>query len=123
MPAAKKHEIAFPRPLRARIDDGTVEKMDETSTSRIEIWNAAKRDIRDTLDMLKTAEKGLDEILLVLHRLRALAVTAARTDCPAAERRVIAREAEALIEELDLIAKETKYLGKPLLTGRFELWI
>lgn len=97
--------------------------MDDANTSQIEIWNAAKRDIRDTLDMLKTAKKGLDEILVVLHRLRALAVASARADCPAADRQVIAREAEALIEEIDLIAGETKYLGKPLLAGRFELWI
>jgi flagellin-like hook-associated protein FlgL len=94
-----------------------------STTSQIEIWNAAKRDIRDTLDMLTTAKKGLDEILAVLYRLRALAVAAARADCPAADRLVIGREAEALIEEIDLIVKETKYLGKPLLTGRFEVWI
>lgn len=93
------------------------------TTSRIEIWNAAKKDIRDTLDMLMTAKKGLDEILVVLHRLRTLAVTAARADCPAADRLVIGREAEALIEEIDLIVKETRYLGKPLLSGRFEVWI
>jgi flagellin-like hook-associated protein FlgL len=73
--------------------------------------------------MLKTARKGLDEILAVLHRLRALAVAAARADCPAADRSRIGREAEALIEEIDLIVKETRYLGKPLLNGRFEVWI
>jgi flagellin len=93
------------------------------AASQIEIWDAAKRDIRDTLDMLKTAKKGLDEVLVILHRLRALAVTAARADCPAADRLTIEREAEALIEEIDLIVKETKYLGKPLLTGRFEVRI
>ena len=99
-------------------------QLDTSDTaSRIEIWNAAKRDIRDTLDMLKTAEKGLDEILVVLHRLRTLAVRAAHADCPVADRASIAREAEALIEEIDLIAHETKYLGKPLLTGRFEIRI
>jgi flagellin-like hook-associated protein FlgL len=93
------------------------------TASQIEIWDAAKRDIRDTLDMLRTAEKGLDETLVVLRSLRALAVRAARADCPAADRMRIAREAQALVEETDLIAGETKYLGKPLLTGRFELWI
>jgi flagellin len=87
----------------------------------IETWDAAKKDIRDTIDMLKTAEKGLDEILVILHRLRSLAVKSAGADCPAADRPVIAREAEALIEEIDLIVAETKYLGKPLLNGRFDI--
>jgi flagellin-like hook-associated protein FlgL len=91
--------------------------------TQIEIWDAAKKDIRDTLDMLRTAKKGLDEILVILHRLRALAVTAARADCPAARRSVIQCEAEALIEEIDLIVGETRYLGTPLLNGRFEVWI
>jgi flagellin-like hook-associated protein FlgL len=89
--------------------------------SRIETWDATKRDIRDTIDMLKTATKGLDEILIILRRLRSLAVKAAGADCPPAERAVIAREANALIEEIDLVVKETKYLGKPLLNGRFEV--
>jgi flagellin-like hook-associated protein FlgL len=92
-------------------------------TSQIEIWDATKKDFRDTIDMLKTAQKGLDEILVILHRLRALAAASARADCPAADRRIIDREAQALIEEIDLIVRETNYLGKPLLKGRFEVWI
>jgi flagellin len=90
---------------------------------QIEIWDATKRDIRDTLDMLKTAKRGLDEILVILTGLRALAVSASRADCPAARRSAMQREAEALIEEIDLIVKETRYLGRPLLNGRFEVWI
>jgi flagellin len=93
------------------------------TTSPIEVWDATKNDIRDTLDMLKTATKGLDEILVVLHRLRELAAASASANCPAADRLIIGREAEALIEEIDLIVKETNYLGKQLLTGRFEVWI
>jgi flagellin-like hook-associated protein FlgL len=91
--------------------------------SQIEVWDATKKDIRETIDMLKTATKSLDEILVILRRLRTLAVTSARADCPAADRATIAREAEALIEEIDLIVKETKYLGAPLLAGRFEVWV
>jgi flagellin-like hook-associated protein FlgL len=89
----------------------------------IDIWDVTKKDIRDTVDMLKTATKGLDEVLAVLYRLRDLAVQAAGADCPAADRMMIAREAEVLIEEIDLIVDETRYMGKPLLNGRLDIWI
>ena len=75
----------------------------------------ARYDVDDTLSMLQKAETGLDDIydrLLQIKELASQAASQGRND-----RAVLEAEANALVNDIDDIAKDTEYNDQSLLDG------
>ncbi|MDR3296577.1 MAG: hypothetical protein LBT26_12255 [Clostridiales Family XIII bacterium] len=100
--------------------DADKEKIHDEILEQRDLWDATRKNIEETLAMLKTADRGLYEISLILERLRELAAQGAGF-LSYEERLGIEQEALALIEEIDLIAGETQHRGRALLNGRTDI--
>lgn len=94
--------LAIAQKLRARVDGSAM----------------ASRNVHDAINLLGTAEGGLDGITGMLQRARELSVQAASTaTMTAADREAAAAEVRQIVAEVDRIAGATSYNGMRLLDG------
>lgn len=80
----------------------------------------AKFNASSAINLVQTAEGGLNEQNNILIRLRELSVYAASDTVDDAEREFLDNEFQQLVSEFDRIAKSTRYGNKSLLTGTGE---
>ncbi len=71
------------------------------------------------IDLVKTAEDGIDNIVDQLRTLKALAINSANDHNAETDRATLQKEFNRRIEEINDIAGETNYNGKILLDGRY----
>lgn len=76
-----------------------------------------ERNVSGALSMLGTSESGMSGIQSVLQKIRELLVQAANETLSNVNREAITIEVTALLEEIDRIASDTRFLGKRLLDG------
>ncbi|GER21635.1 flagellin [Zafaria cholistanensis] len=81
----------------------------------------AQRNAQDGISVIQTAEGGLTESHSILQRLRDLAVQAGSDSNNPESRAAIAKEATALVSELDRIGNSTNFNGTKLLDGSANL--
>src|SRR4051794_40196114 len=79
--------------------------------------NQAVRNAQDGINMIQTAEGGLNETHSILQRMRELAVQGANDTLTDTDRGAIASELTALKGEIDRIAGNTEFNTKKLLNG------
>jgi len=79
----------------------------------------ASRNAEQSINMVQTAEGGLDEIHNLLIRMRELAVQAASDNISDADRASIDLEFDQLRSEVTRIATSTEYNGTKLIDGSF----
>jgi flagellin len=80
----------------------------------------AQRNAQDGISLIQTAEGALQEVHAILQRMRELAVQAANDTNTLGDRKEIQKEINQLIDEIDLIAKDTEFNTQKLLNGDFE---
>ena len=79
--------------------------------------NQAVRNAQDGINMIQTAEGGLNETHSILQRMRELAVQGANDTLTDTDRGAIASELTSLKNEVDRISTNTEYNTKKLLNG------
>jgi flagellin len=79
--------------------------------------NQAVRNAQDGINMIQTAEGGLNETHSILQRMRELAVQGSNDTLTDTDRGAIASELTALNNEINRIAGNTEYNTKKLLNG------
>jgi len=79
--------------------------------------NQAVANSQDAINMLQTAEGGLNETEVILQRMRELAVQGANDTLTLSDRNNITDELQALSKEIDRIAKTTQFNTQVLLDG------
>ncbi len=79
--------------------------------------NQAVSNSQDAINMLQTAEGGLNETEVILQRMRELAVQGANDTLTVSDRNNITDELQALSKEIDRIANTTQFNTKVLLAG------
>ncbi|MBI4403160.1 MAG: flagellin FliC [Deltaproteobacteria bacterium] len=78
----------------------------------------AIRNAQDGISLVQVYEGGTTEINTMLMRIRELAMSAASDTVGEAERRMLDYEVQNLKQEVDRVAKTTKYAGSELLSGK-----
>lgn len=98
-------------------DDAAGLAISENLRAQIRGLQQAERNAQDGVSLVQVAEGGLQEISNIMIRLRELAVQAASDTVGGTERKFLAVEFDALLQETDRIANATEYNRIPLLNG------
>jgi len=98
-------------------DDAAGLAISEQFKSEIRSARQANRNANDGISMVQTAEGGLSEISNIITRLRELGVQAASDTVGDRERGMINVEVQQLKDEMQRIAKSTKWQSTNLLDG------
>jgi flagellin len=98
-------------------DDAAGLAISETLRAQIRGMNQAVANSQDGINLIQTAEGGLNETTNILQRIRELAVQAANDTYTQGDRSKIQAEIDQLKEELTRIASTTQFNGRTLLDG------
>lgn len=98
-------------------DDAAGLAISETMRGQIRSAIQAKRNANDAISLVQTAEGGLGEISNILIRSRELAIQAASDTIGDPERSLIQTEISQLKDEVQRIAKSTRWNSTSLLDG------
>jgi flagellin len=99
-------------------DDAAGLSISEGLRSQISGLQVAARNAQDGISVVQTAEGALNETQALLHRLRDLSVQASNTGANDSDaRNAAAAEADQISQEVDRIAKTTKFGATALLDG------
>ncbi|MBM3268962.1 MAG: flagellin [Candidatus Sericytochromatia bacterium] len=103
--------------INAAQDDAAGLAISEKFRSQIRGTDQAAANSQDAMNLLQTAEGGLNETTVIIQRMRELAVQAANDTLTLSDRNNIRDELEALTTEIDRIASATQFNTKVLLAG------
>lgn len=98
-------------------DDAAGLSISENLKSTIRGYNQAQRNANDGISMVQVSEGGLGEISNILTRMKELGVQAASDTVGETERTFIDKEVQQLKNEMQRIAKTTKWGDQNLLDG------
>jgi flagellin len=98
-------------------DDAAGLSISETLKSQIRGYQQAQRNANDGMSMVQVSEGGLGEISNILTRMRELGVQAASDTVGDIERGFINKEVQQLKNEMQRIAKTTRWGDQNLLDG------
>jgi len=111
--------LATGKRINAARDDAAGVAISSRLESNIRGLNQAVRNALDAQTLLDTAEGGLQEVEVILQRIRELAVQAANDTNLAADRSTLQSEVLSLLSEINRVAKSTAWAGQTLLDGTF----
>ncbi len=98
-------------------DDAAGLSISETLKSTVRGYTQAQRNANDGISMVQVSEGGLSEISNILTRMRELGVQAASDTVGEVERGFIDKEVQQLKNEMERIAKTTRWGSNTLLDG------
>ncbi|MDB2376379.1 flagellin [Gammaproteobacteria bacterium] len=98
-------------------DDAAGLAISERMSSQISGLNMAVRNANDGISLLQTVEGATKEISSMLGRMRELAVQASSETYTATDRDALHLEFDALMSEIDRVAKDTEWNGDAVLQG------
>lgn len=105
--------------IRSASDDAAGLAIAEGMKSQILGSQQAVRNAQDGLSLVQTAEGVLGTVTDMLQRMRTLAVQGATDSYGAPNRDMIAREMDAIRQEIGRIGEVTEALGRRILGGRY----
>ena len=100
-------------------DDAAGLAISEKMRAQISGLNMAIKNAQDGISLIQTAEGAMNEIHVILRRMRDLAVQAANDTNQDTDRTHLQAEVTELIAELDRIANNTEFNAMKLLDGSF----
>ncbi|MGA9288742.1 MAG: flagellin, partial [Anaerobacillus sp.] len=100
-------------------DDAAGLSISEKMRGQIRGLEQASRNAQDGISLIQTAEGGLNETHSILQRMNELATQSASETLSANDREAVQKEMSALTDEVDRVAKTTKFNGTTLLNGTF----
>ena len=100
-------------------DDAAGGAIASRMTAQIKGLDMSVRNASDTISLAQVAEGALDESAKVLQRIRELAIQASSDLYSGEEKLYMQTEANQLIQEIDRVAKDTKYNEIAVLDGTF----
>ena len=101
-------------------DDAAGLQIADRLTSQINGLNQGNRNASDGIALAQTMEAGMDEVSGMLQKIRTLAVQANNGTNTNEDRRSIGKEMEALLNEVNRIARKTTFAGKSILNGQIK---
>jgi flagellin len=113
--AAVMERLASGKRINSARDDAAGLAIASRLTAQVNGFNVAMRNASDGQAMLQTSDGALSAITENLQRMRELALQATNGTLGAGDREAIQLEVEQLKNEIDRVAKQTKYNGINLL--------
>ena len=101
-------------------DDAAGLAISEKMRAQVRGLNQASSNAQDGISMIQTAEGALSEVHSILQRMRELGVQASNETYNSDDIAAIQHEVDALINEIDNIANNTKFNDKALLDGTID---
>lgn len=111
-------QLSTGRKINSASDNAAGLAISTRMTSQIRGLDQAIRNAYDAVSMVQTAEGALDEITAMLQRMRELALQAGTGTTDSSDRSYLNQEFISLREEIDRIALNTEWNGRPILDGR-----
>jgi len=97
------------------VDSASVVRM----TNKIAALEQANRNVKNSQDLLLTADTGIAQVRSIVERLKEIGIQSANDTITNEERVILSAEYDQLIEEVDFVVSTTKYNGIELLDGTF----
>ena len=97
------------------VDSASVVRM----TNKIAALEQANRNVKNSQDLLLTADTGIAQVRSIVERLKEIGIQSANDTITQEERTILSAEYDQLIEEVDFVVSTTKYNGIELLDGTF----
>ena len=110
-------QLSTGRKINSASDNAAGLAISTRMTSQIRGLDQAIRNAYDAVSMVQTAEGALDEITTMLQRMRELALQSGTGTTDSSDRSYLNAEFTALREEIDRIATNTEWNGRPILNG------
>ena len=88
-------------------------------TNKIVALEQANRNVKNSQDLLITADTGMASIRTIVERLREIGVESTSDTMTNEERVILSSEYDQLLEEAEFVVSTTKYNGIELLGGDF----
>ena len=98
------------------VDSASVVRM----TNKITALEQAKRNVKNSQDLLITADTGIAQVRTIVERLKEIGIQSANENISQEERTILSDEYSQLIDEIDFVVSTTKYNGIELLDGSFQ---
>jgi len=77
----------------------------------------------DGISLIQTAEGGLEELSLILQRMRTLAIQAANDTLTSSDRSLLQVEVDQLLQEIDRMQTTVVFNTRQLLTGAYDIGV
>ena len=97
------------------VDSASVVRM----TNKITALEQANRNVKNSQDLLITADTGIAQVRTIVERLKEIGIQSANDNISQEERTILSDEYAQLIDEVDFVVSTTKYNGIELLDGSF----
>ena len=98
------------------VDSASVVRM----TNQITALEQANRNVKNSQDLLITADTGIAQVRTIVERLKEIGIQSANENISQEERTILSDEYSQLIDEIDFVVSTTKYNGIELLDGSFQ---
>ena len=98
------------------VDSASVVRM----TNKITALEQANRNVKNSQDLLITADTGIAQVRTIVERLKEIGIQSANDNISQEERTILSDEYSQLIDEIDFVVSTTKYNGIELLDGSFQ---
>ena len=98
------------------VDSASVVRM----TNKISALEQANRNVKNSQDLLITADTGIAQVRTIVERLKEIGIQSANENISQEERTILSDEYSQLIDEVDFVVSTTKYNGIELLDGSFQ---
>lgn len=110
-------QLSTGKKINTAADDAAGLAISSRMTSQIVGLDQSVQNAHDAISMIQTAESALDEMTNMLVRMRELALQASNGTTSSADRDFLHQEYARLVEEIDRIATNTEWNGRPVLDG------
>ena len=100
-------------------DDAAGLAISEKMRTQVQGLEQSSRNVQDGISLIQTAEGGLEELHLVLQRMRTLAIQSANDTNTASDRALIQVEVTQLMAEINRMQTTVVFNTKQLLTGSY----
>jgi len=100
-------------------DDSVASASVVRMTNKIVALEQANRNVKNSQDLLITADTGMASIRTIVERLREIGVESTNDTMTNEERVILSAEYDQLLEEAEFVVSTTKYNGIELLGGDF----
>ncbi len=100
-------------------DDAAGLAISEKLRTQVAGLEQASRNVQDGISLIQTAEGGLEELHLILQRVRTLAIQSANDTNTASDRQLIQVEVNQLMSEINRMQTTVVFNTKQLLTGAY----
>jgi len=111
--------LASGKRINRAADDAAAHQIAESFVTQVKGSTRAAKNAYDGIGLAQNSEAALGEIANMIHKMRELAVNAGNDTLTSADRQTLQAGAQALIDEIESIGRQTNFASQKTLDGSF----